>query len=412
MTRSPKKDILWHVGKTLLCALQFTVLYFLLRPEFVDIWRVFSGDSGLMDAVAHMIPPAIIAALFFIIWGYYDNIDDRSFNRVCAAAEDPKFLRDPAYLLAIAVTVAAVTPPLHSTIVPLFRYLGLGSGAVALSLLTALLITVGGSLLRVSRLNTRWCIQSKMSRAKPPSVPGRIFYAITFFVALLLINKAIVIGVMIFTMILTGAFIPVLVIALLIFLWCFVILPALNISQRRQFMNRLKGLEAQGKISLTICGHPYLSLFLRWVPFQMLIKVKHTPLDGEPAGGSPAETAYRVTFANCYRRREIVILCEPNVYQFVYSLKFGHVERFSRMGADKIGSRGVSLPGLARFTNHTFDFPDGEGDAVLLIDRVPAVLAIRDEHNSDNLFELDNASQAFDYTVYAKNSFLNLLERV
>jgi hypothetical protein len=82
------------------------------------------------------------------------------------------------------------------------------------------------------------------------------------------------------------------------------------------------------------------------------------------------------------------------------------------MGADKIGSRGVSLPGLARCTNHSFDFPEGEGEAVLLIDRVPAVLAIRDEHNSDNLFELDNASQAFGYTVYAKNSFLNLLERV
>ena len=34
-------DLLWHSGKAALCALQFTVLYFLLRPEFVDIWRVF-----------------------------------------------------------------------------------------------------------------------------------------------------------------------------------------------------------------------------------------------------------------------------------------------------------------------------------------------------------------------------------
>ena len=82
------------------------------------------------------------------------------------------------------------------------------------------------------------------------------------------------------------------------------------------------------------------------------------------------------------------------------------------MGADKRGARTVSLPGMVRFTNHSFDFPDGEGDAVLLIDRVPTVLAVRDEHNSNNLFELDNASSVFGYTVYAKNAFLNLLERI
>ena len=231
-----------------------------------------------------------------------------------------------------------------------------------------------------------------------------------FFVALLLISKALVIGIMLFIMILVTAIIPILALLALILLWCFVILPALNISARRKFMERLRALQAQGKISLTVYGHPYLSLFLRTVPFGMTVTAKHTPTDND--GTAPAETAYRVTFANCYRRREIVILCSQNIYQFVYSLKFGHVERFSRMGANKAGSRAVALPGLARFTNHTFDFPDGEGDAVLLIDRVPAVLAMRDEHNSSNLFELDNASSVFGYTVYAKNAFLNLLERI
>ena len=409
MKRNQTADNLWHVFKSLFCALQLYILFFLLRPQFVEMWDVFAGEPGAMDTLGHLFPPTIVAALFFVLWNYYDTIDDRSFNRVCAAAEPPKFLRDPAYLLGIAVSALLVTPPLYSTFVPLFRHLRLGSGAIALSLLSALLITVGGSLLRVSRLNTRWNIQSKMPHDKPPSKPLRIFYAAAFFVALLMISKALLIGMMLLTMILITAILPILIGVALILLWCFVILPALNIPARRKFMNRLTALQARGKISLTVYGSPYLSLFLRAVPFRMAIKVKTTPLD---EGEIPAEIPYRVTFANCYRRREIVILCDQNIYQFVYSLKFNHVDRFSRMGADKRGARTVSLPGMVRFTNHSFDFPDGEGDAVLLIDRVPTVLAVRDEHNSNNLFELDNASSVFGYTVYAKNAFLNLLERI
>ena len=409
MKRNQTADNLWHVFKSLLCALQLYILFFLLRPQFVEMWDVFAGEPGTMDTLGHLFPPTIVAALFFVLWNYYDTIDDRSFNRVCAAAEPPKFLRDPAYLLGIAVSALLVTPPLYSTFVPLFRHLRLGSGAIALSLLSALLITVGGSLLRVSRLNTRWNIQSKMPHDKPPSKPLRIFYAAAFFVALLMISKALLIGMMLLTMILITAILPILIGVVLILLWCYVILPALNVSARRTFMNRLQALQDQGKITLTVYGHPYLSLFVRSLPFGMTVKVKSTPADDRD---SPTEIPYRVTFANFYRRREIVILCHPNVYQFVYSLKFNHVDRFTRMGANQVGSRAVSLPGMVRYTTHAFDFPDGEGDAVLLIDRVPTVLAFRDEHNSNALFELDNASSVFGYTVYAKNAFLKLLERL
>ena len=407
MKRSQTKDMIWHIGKTLLCAIQFWILAYPIRSESVESLQAFEGEVSALATFAHLAYPAIIAALFFILWGYYDNIDDRSFNRVRQASEPPKFLRTPAYLLGIVLTTLAVTPILTSAFRPFFYYIGLGAGAGVASVFTALVITAGGSVLRVSRLNNVWVIQSKMPVAKPPSIPGRIFYAVVFFVALLLISNAVVIGVFLLGMILLSLFvIPALIVAGLILLWCFVILPALNIPARRKFMQRLQRLRDQGKISAEIHGHPYLSLFIGLIPFGLTITdVPH------PDTKVQIETTYRVTFANCKRRREMVILCEHQIYQFVYSLKFSHVTRFSRMGANKAGVRTVAIPGMSWFTNHSFDFPEGEGKRILLIDPTPTVLAIRGERGGE-LFELDNASEIYGYTVYGKNSFLNLLERM
>ena len=409
MTRSQIKDTIWHSGKALLCALQFWILFLIIDADFSILQESVQGEISPLGILTNCVYPALIVALFVALWRYYDTVDDRSFNKVCQAAEPPKFLRDPAYLWGIAVTALTVTPALTKVLRPLLLYLRLGAGATAVALLASLAITVGGSALRVSRLNTTWIIQSKIPHPKPPSTPLRIFYAAAYFAALLLICKGLTVGVFVVFAVLIQLWIPLLAIIGAILLWSFVILPALNISARRKFMNRLQALQKQGKVAVKIHGHPYLSLFLGVVPFGLTLRAKHTPKE-ETEGQT--ETAYRVTFANCYRRREIVILCDQNLYQFVYSLKFNHVERFSRMGTNTSGVRAVSVPGVAKYVNHSFDFPEGEGQAILLIDHVPTVLAMRDEHDSRNLLELDNASMVFGYTVYAKNAFLNLLERL
>ena len=270
----------------------------------------------------------------------------------------------------------------------------------------ALIIVVSGSVLRVARLNSLWAVQSKLPRSKkPPTVPWRLFYAAVFFVALMLLSKGISVSAFILSAALLSFMIPLLIIAGLILMWCLVILPAINIPARRQFMLRLQEMQERGELSVEIHGRPYLSLFFERIPFGLTITdLSHPDTDVRK------ETVYKVAFANCKRRREMVILCEHNIYQFVYSLKFNHVTRFSRMGANHAGVRTVSVPGAARYTSHSFDFPEGEGQRILLIDRTPTILAVRSEGNH-NLFELDNASKVFGYTVYGKNSFLNVLER-
>ena len=392
MTKDQIKDVIWHCGKTMLCAIQFWILFLFLYPDF----EIISGS---------ILYPAILTGFFVVLWRYYDTIDDRSFNKVRKAETPPKFLADPAYLAGIGLTALTVTPALVVSFHSLYLQLGAGSGAMAVAILSALVITVGGSALRIWRLNNLWIIQSKLPHAKPPSVPGRIFYAVAFFVALLLISRGLLIGLALATMILIGCFVPLLVIAGVLLLLFYVVLPACNCSPRRKFLLRLMQLQKQGKISMEIHGHPYLSLFIERVPFGLTItNIPH------PDSKNPDPVTYHVTFANCMRRREVVILCNQNIYQFMYSLKFNHVTRFARMGADKAQSRGVSLPGAAWFTNHSFDFPEGEGQRVLLIDHSPVILAVRSELDN-NLFELDNASSVFGYTVYSKNAFLRLLER-
>ena len=406
MTRSQTKDMIWHGFKTLLCAVQFWILAYLVESDFVGSLESIEAPKDVLNVLIHLLHPTIICILFFVIWHYYDTIDDRSFHKVCKASEPPKFLRDPAYILGIVLTTLAVTPVLTFSFRIFFRYLGVTDGVTVLSIFVALIVAAGGSTLRVSRLNTVWVIQSKLPHAKkPPSVPLRVFYAVTFFIALVILSNAVTVAAFIFSAVLLGFFIPLLVIAGLILLWCFAILPALNLPTRRKFMHRLQELQARGKVRVEIHGHPYLSLFFGLVPFGLTITDKP-----HPDARVQEDRVYQVTFANSLRRREIVILCEHNIYQFVYSLKFNHVTRFSRMGANKAESRGISLPGAAWFVNRTFDFPEGEGERILLVDPTPTVLAVRHE-SGQSLFELDNASQVFGYTVYGKNSFLNVLER-
>ena len=406
MTRSQTKDIIRHIFKTLICALQFLILALIVKNNFTSLLQLYEGEADTMATFAHLFYPAVTAALFFVLWHYYDTIDDRSFDRVCKAPETPKFLHDPAYVLAIVLTVLTVTPLLTMSFVPLFRYLRFGSGATAVSILSALAVAAGGSVLRVSRLNYVWSIQKNLPHSKKsPSAAWRIFCAAAFFVALFLIIRVIDVVAFIFSAILLSFIIPILIIAGLFLLWCFVILPALNIPARRKFMLRLKQLQDEGKLTAEIHGHPYLSLFFERVPFGLTVtNIPH------PEAKVQQETVYKAAFANCKRRRELVVICEHNIYQFMYSLKFNHVTRHARMGADKAGVRAVSVPGMSWFTNHSFTFPEGEGERVLLIDSPPTILAVRDEGHS-GLFELDNASRVFGYTVYGKNAFLNVMER-
>ena len=106
----------------------------------------------------------------------------------------------------------------------------------------------------------------------------------------------------------------------------------------------------------------------------------------------------------------MVVLCDNNVYRFVYSIQFRTIAQQNWGGLSVASSRIVSMPVASFYTNHSFDFPEGEGKRILLVDPAPRVLCMHGFREGE-MVALDNASEVFGYTVYGKRSFLNLLER-
>lgn len=419
MTKSQTKDILWHGGKALLCSLQ---LWFLgaagstaasvnnLIAWLIDIFLLPKGLAPIL-ALLH---PLVAVVLFIALWRYYDSIDDRSFNQFCARCRQGKqesLLRDLGFQTGLAVTVLTATPTLTVLLRRTLMGLGLGASpamAVSIALSAA---TVGGlSLLRIRSLEETWQVQKDLLNESHKLVK-RILYALVFFLALaLLLNAGVSLALYwlgflfsILQLVSQNNALPVLLI---------IILPIMAISilrrllQRRKFMRRLAKLQKKGELTYTVEGHPYLStLFPKWAFFGLNI------IDAPHADAKRQEyKAYTVGVITCPHRKGTVILCERNIYRFMYSLNLRGVGGF-RVGAGLLaGARIVTVPAGAWYTNHTFDFPEGDGEKILLIDPAPRVLAIHGQR-ADELIPQDNASKVYGYTVYGKNSFLNMLER-
>lgn len=418
MSKSQYKDVLWHSAKALLCSLQLWLLSLVVRSATAQLLEFLLREHAIVDEQAPLlsiVPPVAILALFFALAWYYDSIDDRSFNRFCDAPEIPVLLRDYGFVSEIALTLLTATPILTASLYIPFLYLGLRVGeAIAVAILISTVIIGGYSVLRVKRLQDTWEIQKDLrtGNEKTPRVIKRVIYAIIFYISLYLL-----VVVCLSVLPVWGAFfvalgkllmIPCLVVAGGLFLWLVVINGLRQLSARHKFMRRLRRLRDKGELSFEVHGHPYLSVFSTRVFFGLtIVDAPH------PDGRKRTDTTYKIAFANCKRRRFTVVLCDRNIYQFVYTLQFSQISRFGRMGAAAGSHAGriISVPGASWYSSHAFEFPEGEGERILLVDPTPHILALHGQRAGE-LQELDNDSKVFGYTVYGKNSFLNLLERI
>ena len=111
LTKPQLKDIAWHIGKSLLCALQLLVFHAVTGKSVGNLMSflyteliVLEGETA--DTLLAFLHPLTATVLFFFLWRYYDNIDDYSFNRFCTVYKDettpPNLLRDPAYAVGLA----------------------------------------------------------------------------------------------------------------------------------------------------------------------------------------------------------------------------------------------------------------------------------------------------------------------
>ena len=421
-TKTHAKDILWHSVKATLCVVQLFLLHGVASLGVDSLLRQLLEEKTLPYTLLHL---GVDIAMFFALWWYYDRIDDFSFNRYCARYGDtedpPHLLRDPGFITEGILSILGATPVLASAVAASLRFTPLRPPEIiAVSLGAATVFTTAATLLRIHALSGTWAVQKDLRRqqTEPPSSAKhtfkRILYAVIYYVALYyLVYCSISIFIPAFGSVVV-AMLMLLKIPLLIFA-CFLVLLEVvrflrHVLDRRKFLRRLERLRDKGELSFEIHGHPYLSLFGYRNGFGLtIIDVPH------PDGKIKTETTYCVAVANCYRRRLTVILCENEVYQFMYSLNI-RVMRSMRGGMGMMGAGGVntnrsfSLPAASWFVSHGFAFPEGEGERVLLVDPVPHVLCLRGG-NGGELYPLDNASRVFGYTVYGKNSFVNMLER-
>ncbi len=424
LTKTQLKDMAWHAGKALLCAIQLLILSAITEKsighllDFLFLELIIREGSIAVPLLSLIVPMTVIV-LFIVVWRYYDNIDDRSFNRFCEIYKDekkaPNLLREPAYLAGLAVTVLCATPVVTASMIPSLGYTGMRGGeCAAVAIALSLLLTAGLSLLRLRRRAAVWIIQKDLRTGNEKTkVWKRVFYAVIFFAGLyvlILAGYSTLIPVW-------GSFIigifrllwkPILLIAAILFLWLFVIRSIRRIIDRRKFMKKLERMRERGELSYEVHGSPYLSVLSERVVFGLTIT--DAPHPDSRGKRRQENVTYQVAFANCRYRRGMVILCENNVYRFVYSLQFRTLAQHNWGGLSVASTQIVSMPVASFHTNHSFDFPEGEGKRILLMDPAPRMLCMYGFREGE-LMTLDNASEVFGYTVYGKNSFVNLLER-
>ena len=421
LTKAQRIDIAWHSGKALLCSLQLLALYIVSVKSIRQLISFLKNDliirkGSTAETLLSFLIPLTVVILFVTLWRYYDHIDDRSFNRFRKTYRDeekaPRLLRETAYKAGLITTAVCASPVITLALAPALYATGLGmalSLAVGFPISVALVMSL--SLLRIRRRATLWFAQRNLpvDTDKARIVP-RILYAVVLFgavAALIFFGFTILIpfiGSLVLGVI-RLLWKPILIIGSILILWLFLYHALRRIGARRRFLKRLSQMRERGALSFEVHGHPYLSAFWERIPFSLTIT--DAP---HPEGKRKGDITYQVAVANCRFRRGMVILCDNNVFRFVHSINFRTIAQQNWGGLSVASSRIVSMPVASFYTNHSFDFPEGEGKRILLVDPAPRVLCMHGFHEGE-LVALDNASEVFGYTVFGKNSFLNLLER-
>ncbi len=400
-------DVIWHAAKTGLCLLQLLCLVNTARDSVATLIWSMTEEMSLGFALLYL---GVSLVYFMVLWRYYDSIDDRSFNRFCAVENEPVLLRSTAYIIGLGMTVVLGAWILCHPVVITLTFLLPVSMARWFSVLgygVAALFVGGVSIWRILRLNYRWGVQKNLRRStdKPHKLIPRILYAVVFFVALILLTMVgIETFLPIYGSVLRAAVLlllgPLLVIAGVLLGWQ-IVHVGLRMRERKRYLNRLANLQAAGELTFTVHGYPYRSLISNRYSFGL--SVTDAP---HPESKVQERRSYQVAFANCNRRRMAVILCENNVYQIMFNIK---IRAIGALGMGNMNGEVMTVPLGSWFINRTYEFPEGCGERILVVDPAPHSLWMRGFRGE--LLSLDNGSVLYGFTVYGKNAFLDLLER-
>ena len=194
-TKTRIKDILWHGGKALLCAAQLWVFHLVTMKSVGNLMSflytelvVRKGEPA--DVLLSFIHPVTLILLFFFLWRYYDNVDDRSFDLFCETYKDetkaPVLLKEIPYAVGFVLTVLTATPVISASLIPALQFTGMRHGeCTAVASAAALVLVAGLSILRLHRRSAVWIVQKDLRTGNEKTRWGRrIFYAVIFFGAI------------------------------------------------------------------------------------------------------------------------------------------------------------------------------------------------------------------------------------
>lgn len=402
---------IWQPLKAVICAIHLYPLYFITLKSQEGFEASFSVLPSL--AVDIFTPLTMVLAMF-ALWKFYDGIDDVSFVDLCCEEEPKPFLRRLTWLISLVISTVGCGIPVGWALWKAVAYSGMLPGVgipLCMILGFALAFFIRGLLIFL--LYRKWNEQKVYYHGteRYPSLVKRIIQAGLFALALVL---ACVIGIATllwsaYTLAYGG------ILLMLNYLWpivfamvlIFVIRRIKLLASRGKFLKRLKKMKERGDIHYDYMGHPYLSVLFRRVYFALIITDYK---DGVGANKKPK--TYRVVMVGT-RKRRLIIACENNTYQFKHEMRL-------RMGAGaamiasagNINETGVAF--RAWYSTHGVAFPETDipnSENVLIFDPVPYGIFIRTYAGRDDMTPLDNGSKVYGYTVWAKNSFANYLER-
>ncbi len=435
----------WQPVKAVICFLQ---LYVCQSLTMTSLNSLISGEWQLLHVVILALN-AIVCIM--VLYHFYDEIDDWAFmalkkekaelNGKKTAPMDPEFadmeaiygdaipqrdgeelqpthlMKKPGWIAAYLAGTVAFGYMMGQFVTPLLSMTGMSPTlCVILGYLLGGLLFAGLRLWRVCALNKTWRIQIdlvKPGQKKYASWIKRVIQCVFMGVALGLVCFY-GSGVYFVFVVLTALFnivanfareFPAAAVLIAVVLIALLLFGKLRLLTRwGKFMKKLKKAKKKGEIDYTVEGSIYLSALFPKLYAGLVVTDKER-YKGEPV-------TYRVGVCNVSSRREAVILCDGYRAQIRHSINLRLGGRALAIAASAENTDGRTGHALAQWhTTVGIEFPEGEGERILLVDPAPTKLYLRDGQ-TERLQELDNGSHAYDYTVYTKNAFFNLLDRM
>ena len=401
------------MDKTAKKRLLLALLRHLLKGAFalfalIALWAVqspfpealFSSFEDLFviqipDFATYLLATALLLAYIWVLWGYLDRNDEEDLEDTLSSPPRHLLLRPP-YLVsyAFALGQGVFLSPFFGRAIPVLPY--------PIPHILAVFLVLGLRFLQLS-LHLGW--QRKEGEAgdarEKPSLVRRLING-----GLVVFSLAVAYPAAHFVIVLATSAFRVFAVEMLYGL-LFVILAVIavilatvlgKLSRRRKFLLRMRSMEKEGRVTVDVEGHPYLSAISQRFLFNLTVKTRRgkTYLCAFLSGKN------RFT-PLVLQRRSAVFVCGLHV-KTKYITRQGYVgDSLSRAGK----KRDAAI--FEYFSVWDLGFPEGEGEKIVVIDKPPVSVSVEDgEHH---VRFLDNGDRVFDYQIFTKSAFCNHLDR-